>query len=109
MDRRGPYRFGPVLGEMDEYLLGEGRHLQLYEKLGAHPMVHEGVEGTAFSVWAPNARRVSVVGDFNAWDGRRHPMRKRMGVGIWELFIPGLARGEFYNTRSSAAMARCCR
>ena len=91
-----PYRFGPVLGEVDEYLMGEGRHRELYRKLGAHPMVHEGVEGTAFSVWAPNARRVSVVGDFNAWDGRRHPMRKRMGVGIWEIFIPGIATGSLY-------------
>lgn len=91
-----PYRFGPVLGEVDEHLLGEGRHLDLYEKLGAHPIRHEGVEGTAFCVWAPNARRVSVVGDFNAWDGRRHPMRKRMGVGVWELFVPGLNRGELH-------------
>lgn len=91
-----PYRFGLVLGEMDEYLLAEGRHRQLYEKLGAHPMTHEGVEGVAFAVWAPNARRVSVVGDFNAWDGRRHPMRRRLGPGIWELFIPGLSVGELY-------------
>jgi 1,4-alpha-glucan branching enzyme len=91
-----PYRFPPVLGEMDEYLLAEGSHRRLYDKLGAHPMTHEGVEGVAFAVWAPNARRVSVVGHFNAWDGRRHPMRKRMGPGIWELFIPGLTRGEIY-------------
>ncbi|MFC0201976.1 1,4-alpha-glucan branching protein GlgB [Paracoccus rhizosphaerae] len=91
-----PYRFGPVLGEMDEYLIAEGSHRKLYDKLGAHPMVHEGVEGTAFAVWAPNARRVSVVGHFNAWDGRRHPMRKRLGPGIWELFIPGIAAGEIY-------------
>ncbi|MFU0504415.1 1,4-alpha-glucan branching protein GlgB [Pseudaminobacter sp. NGMCC 1.201702] len=91
-----PYRFPPVLGEMDEYLLGEGRHQQLYSRLGAHQLTHDGVEGTVFCVWAPNARRVSVVGDFNAWDGRRHPMRKRIGVGVWELFIPGLARGAFY-------------
>ena len=91
-----PYRFGLVLGEMDEYLLAEGRHRQLYEKLGAHPITHEGVDGVAFAVWAPNARRVSVVGDFNAWDGRRHPMRRRLGPGIWELFIPGLSAGELY-------------
>ncbi|MBM3605347.1 MAG: 1,4-alpha-glucan branching protein GlgB [Alphaproteobacteria bacterium] len=91
-----PYRFGPVLGEMDEYLLAEGSHRCLYDKLGAHPITHEGVEGTAFAVWAPNARRVSVVGHFNAWDGRRHPMRKRIGPGVWELFIPGLAQGEIY-------------
>ncbi|MEH6772463.1 MAG: 1,4-alpha-glucan branching protein GlgB, partial [Cereibacter changlensis] len=91
-----PYRFPPVLGELDEYLLGEGRHHRLYERLGAHPCTMEGVEGVAFAVWAPNARRVSVVGAFNAWDGRRHPMRKRVGVGVWELFIPGLHRGEIY-------------
>ena len=91
-----PYRFGPLLGELDEYLLGEGRHHDLYEKLGAHPREHEGVAGVGFAVWAPNARRVSVVGDFNAWDGRRHPMRLRIGVGVWELFIPGLERGTVY-------------
>ncbi|MDX5400884.1 MAG: 1,4-alpha-glucan branching protein GlgB [Rhodobacterales bacterium] len=91
-----PYRFAPVLGDMDEYLLAEGSHRRLYDKLGAHPVVHEGVEGVAFAVWAPNARRVSVVGHFNAWDGRRHPMRRRLGAGLWELFIPGLTRGEIY-------------
>ena len=91
-----PYRFGLVLGEMDEYLLAEGRHRRFYEKLGAHPMTHDGVDGVAFAVWAPNARRVSVVGNFNAWDGRRHPMRRRQGPGIWELFIPGLSVGELY-------------
>ena len=91
-----PYAFSPVLGELDEHLLGEGRHLELYLRLGAHPMTHEGVDGVAFAVWAPNARRVSVVGDFNAWDGRRHPMRKRHGVGVWELFVPGLEAGTLY-------------
>ena len=91
-----PYAFGPVLGEFDEHLLAEGRHLDLYRRLGSHPMRHEGVEGVAFALWAPNARRVSVVGGFNAWDGRRHPMRRRLGGGIWELFIPGLAAGEVY-------------
>jgi len=91
-----PYRFPPVLGEMDEYLLAEGSHRRLYDKLGAHPLTHDGVAGVAFAVWAPNARRVSVVGHFNAWDGRRHPMRKRLGAGLWELFIPGLAPGEIY-------------
>ncbi len=95
-EKDDPYRFGPVLGEMDEYLLAEGRHEELYHKLGARPVTHEGVAGTAFAVWAPNARRVSVVGHFNAWDGRRHPMRKRYGAGVWELFIPGLPVGELY-------------
>ena len=84
-----PYAFGPVLGELDEHLFAEGRHLELYKRLGSHPILHEGVEGVAFALWAPNARRVSVVGGFNAWDGRRHPMRRRLGGGLWELFIPG--------------------
>ena len=70
-----PYRFPPVLSEYDLYLLGEGNNLRLYEKLGAHPLVLDGVSGVAFVVWAPNAQRVSVVGDFNVWDGRRHVMR----------------------------------
>lgn len=91
-----PYRFGPVLGEMDAWLLGEGSHLRPYEILGATPRVMEGVAGTAFAVWAPNASRVSVVGDFNIWDGRRHPMRLRRECGVWELFIPGLAEGARY-------------
>ena len=88
------YRFPPVLGELDTYLLAEGNHLASYRKLGAHPLIHEGVEGVAFAVWAPNARRVSVVGDFNAWDGRRMPMRNVRG--FWELFVPGLRPGQLY-------------
>ncbi|MGY6634652.1 MAG: 1,4-alpha-glucan branching protein GlgB [Alkalilacustris sp.] len=91
-----PFRFGPVLGEIDEYLLGEGTHRRLWQVLGAHPMVHEGVEGTHFAVWAPNARRVSVVGDFNAWDGRRAPMRRRGSTGVWEIFLPGVGEGAAY-------------
>jgi 1,4-alpha-glucan branching enzyme len=90
------YRFGPVLGDLDIHLLVEGNHLASYQKLGAHPILHEGVEGVAFAVWAPNARRVSVVGDFNAWDGRRLPMRRRHAGGFWEIFIPGLRPGHFY-------------
>jgi len=91
-----PYRFGPVLGELDEYLLGEGTHQRLWQVLGAHVMTHEGAEGTHFAVWAPSAERVSVVGDFNIWDGRRHPMRKRGATGVWEIFIPGLGEGTVY-------------
>jgi 1,4-alpha-glucan branching enzyme len=91
-----PYQFGPVLGEMDEYLISEGAHMQLWRKLGAHPMVHEGIEGVTFAVWAPNARRTSVIGDFNGWDGRKHPMRRRGTTGVWELFIPELAPGTRY-------------
>ena len=91
-----PYRFGPVLGEIDVYLIAEGTHQRLWEVLGAHPRTIGGVEGTAFAVWAPNARRVSVVGDFNGWDGRLHPMRKRVECGVWELFVPGRLAGARY-------------
>ena len=87
-----PYRFPPVLGELDVHLLGRGQAPRSYEKLGAHPTTIDGVAGVAFAVWAPNARRVSVVGDFNGWDGRRHPMRQRHRVGVWEIFMPGLGR-----------------
>ncbi len=90
------YRFGPVLGELDLHLLVEGNHLASYQKLGAHPIVHEGVEGVGFAVWAPNAQRVSVVGDFNNWDGRRMPMRRRHAGGLWEIFVPGLRPGQLY-------------
>ncbi len=91
-----PYRFGPVLGELDEYLLGEGTHTRLWQVLGAHITQRGEVEGTHFAVWAPNARRVSVVGDFNIWDGRRHPMRRRGATGVWELFVPGVGEGAVY-------------
>jgi 1,4-alpha-glucan branching enzyme len=91
-----PYRFSPVLTEYDLYLFGEGKHYELYEKLGAHCIQHDGVAGVVFAVWAPNAQRVSVAGDFNQWDGRRHPMRPRGAIGLWELFIPGLAQGDVY-------------
>jgi 1,4-alpha-glucan branching enzyme len=90
------FRFGPILGEMDEYLLGEGTHKRIWQVLGAHPMTHEGVEGATFAVWAPNAERVSVVGDFNLWDGRRHPMRRRGMTGVWETFVPGVGEGTAY-------------
>ncbi len=91
-----PYRFGPVLGDIDAWLLGEGTHMRPFEVLGAHPRTVDGVAGTAFAVWAPNARRVSVVGDFNLWDGRRHPMRLRRECGVWELFLPGVGLGARY-------------
>jgi 1,4-alpha-glucan branching enzyme len=90
-----PYSFGPVLGEIDDYLTAEGSHFGLYDKLGAHLVTHEGVAGIHFAVWAPNAERASVIGDFNAWDGRRHPMRKR-STGVWEIFIPELKEGTTY-------------
>jgi 1,4-alpha-glucan branching enzyme len=91
-----PYRFPPTLSDFDRLLLAEGTHEQAYERLGAHLRVLDGVAGVVFAVWAPNARRVSVVGDFNGWDGRRHPMRLHPGSGIWELFVPGLGEGARY-------------
>jgi 1,4-alpha-glucan branching enzyme len=95
-DYEDAYRFGPVIGEMDEYLLGEGSHLRVWTALGAHVRDHQGVRGTHFAVWAPNARRVSVVGDFNGWDGRRNVMRRRGATGVWEIFIPGIGDGVSY-------------
>jgi 1,4-alpha-glucan branching enzyme len=94
------YRYGPLIGEQDLHYRGEGSHLRPFEVLGAHPMtLGEGVyaiAGTQFAVWAPNAGRVSVVGSFNGWDGRRHPMRPRGSSGVWELFIPGVQAGDLY-------------
>jgi 1,4-alpha-glucan branching enzyme len=91
-----PYAFPPTLGELDLHLASEGRHERIYERLGAHVREIEGVVGTSFAVWAPSARSVSVVGDFNLWDGRLHPMRSLGSSGIWELFVPGLADGDHY-------------
>src|SRR5262249_22145206 len=94
-----PYSFLPTLGELDLHLAREGRHEELYEKLGAHVREVDGVLGTAFAVWAPNARSISVVGDFNNWDGRLHAMRTLGQTGIWELFVPatsGFAEGSNY-------------
>jgi 1,4-alpha-glucan branching enzyme len=91
-----PYAYAPVLSDFDLHLFGEGNHFRLYEKLGAHVIEHEGAEGVCFAVWAPNAERVSVVGEFNQWDGRRHPMRPRGTSGLWEIFIPGLRPGVLY-------------
>lgn len=91
-----PYGYEPQLSEQDRYLHAEGTLLQMYESMGAHLHEANGVSGTRFTVWAPSALRVSVVGDFNNWDGRRHPMRLHPGSGIWELFIPGLGEGSLY-------------
>jgi len=93
---KDPYSFGPVLGPTDDFLIAEGTHLRLHDKLGAHPIVHEGAEGMHFAVWAPNAQVVSVVGDWNGWDVKRHPMRKRADVGVWEIFLPDVTPGQAY-------------
>jgi 1,4-alpha-glucan branching enzyme len=91
-----PYRFGRIITEYDVYLFAQGKHTRIYDKLGAHLMRVGGVAGVHFGVWAPNAERVSVVGDFNEWDGRRHPMRRLGPTGVWEIFIPGIDEGERY-------------
>jgi 1,4-alpha-glucan branching enzyme len=91
-----PYRYGRVISDYDLYLFGEGKHTRIYDKLGAHPITFGGTAGAHFGVWSPNAARVSVVGDFNAWDGRRHPMRSLGASGVWEIFIPAIAAGQRY-------------
>ena len=95
VDLEDPYRFPPLLSDFDLYLLGEGTHLRIYDKIGAHPITLEGIDGVGFVVFAPNARGVSVVGDFNYWNTRRHPMRVR-GGGYWELFLPQVVIGNRY-------------
>ena len=110
------YAFGPALGPLDDYLLREGSHRQLYRRLGAQLTTHEGVDGVLFAVWAPNATRVSVVGDFNHWDGRRCQMRKRFDSGLWEIFVPHIGAGTVYKyeltrpeRRAAAAEGRSVR
>ncbi|MCB2072558.1 MAG: 1,4-alpha-glucan branching protein GlgB [Novosphingobium sp.] len=94
-----PYSFGPVLGPLDDLLIAQGTHFRLFDKLGAHCISHEGADGVHFAVWAPNATQVSLVGDFNDWDGRRHPMRNRKDIGVWEIFIPDIGPGRAYKYR----------
>jgi 1,4-alpha-glucan branching enzyme len=101
-----PYSFLPTLGELDLHLIAEGRHDQLYERLGAHIAEHQGVTGTAFAVWAPSARAVGLAGDFNFWNARVHPMRSLGSSGVWELFIPGIGAGERYKFLISGADGR---
>ncbi len=93
---RDPYAYGPIMGEVDLHLFAEGNHKRLYDKFGAHLREIGGERGVYFAVWAPNAARVSVVGDFNFWDGRVHPMRKLLPIGVWEIFIPGVTEGVHY-------------
>jgi len=95
-ERDDPYRFLPTLGDLDLHLIGEGTHRRLYQILGSHPRVVEGTAGTSFAVWAPNAKNVSLVGDFNRWDGRLFPMRSLGSSGVWELFVPGIGKGALY-------------
>ena len=94
-----PYYFEPYLSDFDLHLFGEGKFLKGYEKLGAQPREIDGVQGINFAVWAPNAQAVNLVGDFNHWDGRRHPLRKHRTGGVWELFIPEMKVGEHYKYR----------
>ena len=96
VDADDPYRFGRIITEYDVYLFAQGKHTRIYDKLGAHLMRIDGAAGVHFGVWAPNADRVSVVGDFNEWDGRRHPMRRLGPTGVWEIFVPGIEAGERY-------------
>lgn len=90
------YSFGPVLGPVDDFLIGEGKHFRLYDKMGAHLLNHEGADGVHFAVWAPNAQQVAVVGPFNDWDTRRHVMRRRIDVGVWEIFLPDVGANTAY-------------
>ncbi|HTE42623.1 MAG TPA: 1,4-alpha-glucan branching enzyme, partial [Steroidobacteraceae bacterium] len=94
--KHDPYYFAPQLADLDLHLFGEGNHYTIYRKLGAHIEVRDGLSGTRFAVWAPNADRVSVVGSFNFWDGRKHAMHALAASGIWELFIPGVEQGALY-------------
>ena len=96
VERDDPYRFLPTVGELDLHLFNEGTHRRVYQALGAHARTVDGVAGTSFAVWAPNARRVSVIGDFNAWDGRVFPMRSLGASGVFELFVPGVRPGALY-------------
>ena len=93
---RDPYSFLPVMTEDSRYLFNEGTHQRVYDDLGSHVKAIDGVDGCVFAVWAPNAKRVSLVGNFNGWDGRRHPMRLLGSSGVWELFVPGLGSGTVY-------------
>src|SRR5438477_4954554 len=107
---RDPYQYGPIMGEVDLHLFAEGQHWKIYEKFGAHARTIGDAVGVYFAVWAPNAERVSVVGDFNGWDGRVNPLRKLIGSGVWELFLPGIKQGAHYKfeirTQSGAILLK---
>jgi 1,4-alpha-glucan branching enzyme len=99
IDMHDPYAVEPFLSDFDRFLFGEGRHWQLYNKMGAHAREIDGVRGVNFAVWAPNAQSVQIVGDFNGWDGRQHLMRKHIPAGVWELFVPSIGPGQKYKFR----------
>lgn len=101
--RYDAYFFSPRITDFDLYLFGEGRHQRIYEKLGAHCTREQGVAGTRFAVWAPSASRVSVVGPFNLWDGRKHAMHVMGSSGIWELFVPGVVKGNALQVRDQVS------
>ena len=103
---RDPYSFWPTVSDSDLHLFGEGNHLRVYEAFGARVLTLDGVVGVAFAVWAPSAGRMSVVGDFNGWDGRRHPMRQLGSSGVWEIFIPGVREGALYQFEMIDAQGR---
>ena len=105
IDIEDPYRFGPQISDSDLYLHTEGTLHEAYRTLGAHLVEVDGVRGVRFAVWAPNAESVTVAGEFNDWDVRRHPMRRRNG-GVWELFIPGLRRGTGVQVQRAVALRR---
>jgi 1,4-alpha-glucan branching enzyme len=109
MLREDPYRFGAVLDPQALRAVRGVGPSHFEDVLGARPMTHEGVEGALFAVWAANARRVSIVGDFNSWDGRRHPMRLRHDAGVWELFVPGVVKGAHYKFELLDGMDTSCR
>jgi 1,4-alpha-glucan branching enzyme len=110
-ERDDPYRFLPTLGDIDLHLIGEGTHRRLWRVLGSQPRSIDGTEGTAFAVWAPSASSVSLVGDFNRWDGRLFPMRSLGSSGVWELFVPGVGPGALYKyeirTREGSLRTKC--
>ncbi len=108
MTTQDSYAFEPLLSDLDLHLFNEGNHYEIYERLGAHLREIDGVAGVNFAVWAPNAKSISLVGDFNDWDGRRHPMRKQIPSGVWELFVPGISTGEIYKFRVTDCFGQQC-
>ena len=103
-----PYRFGRIISDYDLHLFGEGTLREVYDRLGAHPTTLGGVNGVHFGIWAPNAQRVSIIGDFNDWDGRAHPMRRLVPSGVWELFLPDLGKASATSSKCARPRDTCC-